>query len=153
MDTRDAMTSPLHPYRTPPSHEDGDLREQPPVDLVAARTIGWLGGGFHAVGLVALVSSVWLAAFASTALFVRVAGGSDTTVGYTPWLSFALSLVVTVLAHGARRVGDDVWRGQNLNRCRIACAVVCLLGPLGLAFGLIGLFALSRARMVRLFES
>ncbi len=146
------MTPSSQPYRISARDEERSS-EEPLVDVFAARVIGSLGGAFHAVGIVGIVTSVWLAGFAATALLVRGVGASREAVGIAPWLTFGLSLLVTFLSHGARRVGDDVWRGHNLMRCRVACALVALVGPLGFLIGIAGIVALSRPRFSRLFAS
>ena len=60
------MTSPLQPYRVS-ARDDERSHEDAPVDLTATRTLGWLAGGFHAFGMLGLVTSAWLAAFSKVA--------------------------------------------------------------------------------------
>ena len=139
------MTSPLQPYRVSP-RDDERQREDAPVDLTATRTLGWLSGGFHAFGMLGLVTSAWLAAFAGTSLLVRFGGSSDEPVGFMPWVTFAIALSVTLLSHGAVRVGEDLTRGHSLRRCRLACGLVALFGPFGLVLGAAGLIVLFMPR-------
>ena len=149
---RTPMTSPLQPYRVS-ARDDERSHEDPPVDLMATRTLGWLSGGFHAFGMLGLVTSAWLAAFAGTSLLVRFGGSSDEPVGFMPWMTFGIALSVTLLSHGSVRVGEDLTRGHRLTRCRLACGLVALLGPFGLVLGAAGLIVLFMPRFVRLFES
>ncbi|MBK8216991.1 MAG: hypothetical protein IPK71_24970 [Myxococcales bacterium] len=142
----------MHPYRAPAA-EHGPPREEAPRDPAAGAMLGWLGGGFHAMGALWLVSGVWLGALSVTSGLVRWLGGSTEPCGWAPLVGLLAATVAMLLAHASTHLGQRIWQGEGLARARLACALVLLVPIAGLVLGGLGLLCLSRPRVVRLFVS
>lgn len=140
----------MHPYRAPADEHDAP-RKEAPRDPVAGAMLAWLGGGFHAMGALWLVSGVWLGAVSVTAGWVRWLGDSTEPLGWGPLVGLLAAAVAMRLAHTATRAGQRIWRGEGLARARLACALVLVVPVVGLVLGGLGLLCLSRPRVARLF--
>jgi hypothetical protein len=140
----------MHPYRAPAA-EHAPPREEAPRDPAAGAMLAWLGGGFHAIGALWLVSGVWLGALSVTSCLVRVVGASTEPCGWGPVGGLFMAVLAMLLAHAANRAGQRIWRGEGLARARLACALVLVVPVVGLVVGGLGLVCLSRPRVVRLF--
>ena len=142
----------MSPYRSP--LETYVPEEEPPFDHVAHRVLAWLGGGFHLLGSLGLFAGIWMLALTGTSILVHAVGASQSALSLAPFVSVVVTVIVLVLAHGARIVGTDVWAGRQLVRCRVACVLaIGVGGPLGLVVGLAGLVVLVIPRFRRLFTS
>ena len=132
-----------HPYRVS-ARAVGDRDEGPAADPRGSRDAGLVGGAFHALRLLALSLGLWATAWSLSDATVRVWGSGQAGGHAELGRGVAVALGAFVLASLAGGVGNDVWNGRRLARCRAACVLLCLLGPVGLVVGVAALVTLSR---------